>query len=125
MGEAWPPTLKAQPLYSAFRRTSESGLIRSENDAGPANVRRRYTATPDRAQWVIPSLTGTQYQTYLTFIETTLQGGALRVDMIDPLDDTVREARIIDPPGVATCLRPDPVAADRIWRVSFTLEFLP
>ena len=119
----WPVTLPPAPAPGAARQ-SQDARLRTPTDAGPAIVRRRYTAVPSVLSWTIPVLSGTQAQALEAFYETDLEEGALRFDMVDPLTKTVREMRFLTPPR-GTCFEPNPDASLRRWRYELDLEILP
>lgn len=120
---AWPGTLPAYPGLGGTRQ-QQSTLLRTETDTGPAIVRRRYTAATVNISWPLPALTGTQYAALMTFYNTTLSYGALRFDMIDPLDDSTVECRFLEPPAL-TAFYPASDPTKRYWGGSLVFEILP
>ena len=81
----WPSTLP-NPEYGWSEGEVEGMIIRSQNDAGVAKQRRRYTAVavPITSSIV---LTRDQFTTFRTFLETTLQY-VLAFDWVDMLTDS-------------------------------------
>lgn len=124
MGVPWPASLPAYPRVGVDY-VPQPGVIRSENDTGPVNVRRRYTAVVTNVNWTMPPLTGDELQIYRDFVTNDLAGGALKIDMIDPTDDVVKEVRIIDPPGRIVGIVPNDLKGPRLWSVTMQIEFLP
>lgn len=83
----WPASLPQKFLSSGFQRQYPDNRMRSDNDAGPAKVRRRsslnvYTISGSMV------MTQAQVDTLDTFINTTLGSGVLNFDFPDP-DDAV------------------------------------
>ena len=94
----WPATLPQNLLIDGFSKSPANLMIRSQMDAGPAKVRRRFTAGVKPIQGEI-KLTEAQLDTFKTFFNDTLIGGTLRFDWIDPDDGTTEvEMRFVEPP---------------------------
>lgn len=76
MPENWPDTLPQAWLQEGYQETLPEVMIRSEMDAGPAKVRRRFTAqvAPIKSKMV---LTAAQKGYLETFFNTTTAGGSL------------------------------------------------
>lgn len=102
---------------------SESGVIRTQMDAGPDKVRRRYSAVPTRFQTRM-TVDGDQKDTLETFFHDTLGEGALAFDRTDPRTDATEEFRFLDTPDFELRLGGNTPAA-RSWIVTLTLEKLP
>ncbi len=79
---AWPTSL---PAFDAqgFQESAPDNLLRTQMDAGPDKVRRRYTAAARGLQGTI-LLDETQYATFKTFHGTDLADGALPFTMTNP-----------------------------------------
>lgn len=90
----WPATLPQKPLLSDFERQAADRTIRSEVDAGPAIVRRRFHRGVDEFPWSA-YLTDAQRATFESFHDVSLEGGALAFDMPSPEDGTTIEVRIV------------------------------
>jgi hypothetical protein len=76
MPENWPDTLPQLCLQEGYQETLPEVVIRSEMDAGPAKVRRRFTAqvTPIKSKMRMNSA----QKVYLeTFFNVTTAGGSL------------------------------------------------
>lgn len=93
---AWPTTLPDELLMRGYSQTTADLLLRSSVDAGPAKVRRRFTAG---VQQVVGNLllTGAQLAYLRTFYDTTLLGGSLRFTWIEPVTKTAKEFRFTSP----------------------------
>lgn len=114
----WPATLPQKLNRARYSESPAMTTIRTSMDAGPDKVRRRFTAGVRPVQGQI-LLTETQLDTFKTFYNTTLQGGALRFDWDEPLDDTTAvEMRFTSEP-TWTELGPD------VYQVRLELEILP
>ncbi len=90
----WPATLPQKPLLADFEREAADATIRSEMDAGPAIVRRRFHRGVDDYPWSA-YLTDAQRTTFESFYQTTLRQGALAFDMPSPEDGATVEVRIV------------------------------
>jgi hypothetical protein len=114
----WPEALPRLFLLAGYSETVPDGLLRSENDAGPAKVRRRSSASIWEASGAM-SMSAAQYAAFRAFLDDDLGGGALPFEFPDQRAPTgYWLARI----------RPDSVEASRVgprWRVSFKVEVLP
>jgi hypothetical protein len=87
----WPGTLPASPNYG-WVETKLSNVVRSETDAGPAKVRRRYTRA-NRKMSLSMHLTTAQVATLDTFHTTTLADGTLRFDFVHPRTGATNSVR--------------------------------
>lgn len=96
-------------------------VARTEMDAGPPKVRRRFTAAVRNFE-VPYVLTGSERATFETFFVTTLKEGSLEFDWIDPLDLSTLTMRFREPP--AWTLRAGGGSA-AIWQTSLAIEVLP
>jgi len=93
-------------------------LIRSQMEAGPAKVRRRFTAGARLIECQV-RLTPAQVDLLDTFFDATIAGGALPFDWKHPGDGTAVTFRFVEPPGYT------PVARGTLWHASLRLEILP
>ena len=92
----WPSTLPA-PLTTGYTEEAPSGTIRTQMDAGPAKLRRRYTAAP-RPFSLSYRMTLAQVATLDTFYVTTARAGTLRFNWTNPRTGAACEARFLSPP---------------------------
>lgn len=114
----WPTTLPRQMMLDGQGENIPDGLLRSENEAGPAKVRRRSSATP----WELVGtfrMTNTQYDAFRAFVDATIAGGALPFEFPNQRDCAAYHLARIKP-GDVTASRVGPT-----WRVSIKLEILP
>lgn len=112
----WPSTLPL-PLQSGSSETPPKNAIRTEMDAGPAKVRRRYTAAA-RAFSLRYHMTAAQIGTFDTFYVTTSQGQSLAFTWNHPRTNDACEGRFI--PGSAQYS-----SIDHEGDVSVQIEILP
>ena len=113
---AWPQGLPQAPLIGHLERAPNL-VVRTSMDAGPAKVRRRFTAGV-RALTVTLILDDTQRMTLDQFFVETLAGGALSFDFRVPSTGQTKRVRIVGPPeyGLITPSK---------WRARLDLEVLP
>ncbi len=113
---AWPGILPAVPLLG-HRETAPDMVVRTEMDAGPAKLRRRFTAGVRKFQ-VPLVLSDAQVQALDNFFVTDTAGGSLRFDYMHPRTGAVIKCRFVAPPEY------DLVAPSK-WRATLSLEVLP
>jgi hypothetical protein len=118
----WPATLPQDLLAGASIGDDESRLT-TNMDAGPASVRNRFTAITQSVKGGL-ILTGTELETFNTFLRTTLQHGSLAFDWTDPSTGDSVSMRFKKKPQWA-CIKPAAAAADRYWTAEIELEILP
>jgi hypothetical protein len=115
---AWPGTLPTAPEGPGYQEQAPNVSIRTEMDAGPPKLRRRYTAgiRTFTFSWL---LSKTQVATLDTFFVTTLQGGSLSFDGLNhPRTGAATTWRFVAPPTYSY-LGPD------AWRCQTQVEVLP
>ena len=113
---AWPAALPDSPLLGHAEDFPDL-VQRTEMDAGPAKLRRRFTDTARLVQFPV-LLTDAQAAALESFYVTTLAGGALRFSLRHPRTNAVREFRFTAPPSV-TLITPGR------WRAALALELMP
>lgn len=113
MSANWPDTLPQAWLNEGYQETLPDVMIRTQMDAGPAKVRRRFTCqvTPIKARLL---LTTTEKGYLETFFNTTTAGGSLSFTFPHDGADVLRftKAPTFSKTGLA-------------WAVDFELEKLP
>jgi len=114
---SWPGSLPQKPLLDGNSEVPPKTTVRTQMDAGPAKVRRRFTAgTRDfNAEFIMSK---SQVATFDDFYINTINGGANRFDFDNPRTGTTHEFRIVDQPQYQK-IGPD------AFRVSMKLEQLP
>lgn len=118
---AWPASLP-QSQFRGLTDKRQKAVLRTPMDAGPAIVRRRFTAVYREVVTRIV-LNGTQRQTFDTFFITTLKEGSLPFDWTDPVDDTTVSFRFKEEPEWT--MRRGGTTANRIWEATLSFEILP
>lgn len=115
---AWPITLPQRVLADGYQEPLPEMTIRSEMDAGPAKVRRRFTAAVRTIRCQL-ALTAAQVTTLDTFYVTTLAGGSLSFDWVHPRTQATVAFRFAAPPQL------QPETGGSSWIASLELEILP
>jgi hypothetical protein len=115
---AWPASLPQLVAVAGYQESPPELALRSQMDAGPAKLRRRFTAGV-RPLAVRLDLDAAQVETLDTFYVTTLAGGALRFDWVDPRNQGAAELRFVRPPVFR------PTESDVAWTALIELEIMP
>jgi hypothetical protein len=92
-------------------------------DAGPPTRRNRFTANTTSISGEIV-IDGEQVEVLQEFFHATLRNGAMSFDWIDPRNDRAAVFAFASPPqytGIVGAEYP----AERLWRVSLSLEIQP
>lgn len=110
----WPTSLPQKPLAEGFAEATAPNVVRSENDAGPTNARRRYTVPVKRYQLRM-LFTTAQVATFETFFESTLASGVLPFDWVDPRTQSAESFVILERGSYEQAL-------PGYWYVSFAME---
>jgi hypothetical protein len=119
--ETWPVTL---PNYGSDVSVKDGeSLLISQNDAGPANYRNRFTAiTQDVKTSMVMS--GAQLAIFDTFFKTTLIHGSLPFYWTHPKTDETVTIRFKSKPEWKL-IKPAPDANSRTWMGQLDLEIQP
>ncbi|NNG04360.1 MAG: hypothetical protein HKM95_09700 [Inquilinus sp.] len=113
----WPAALPQDVLIAGYSEEVPETTIRTQMDAGPAKVRRRFSAGV-RKFAVTVALTRAQVQILDDFYLTDLQGGALRFDWTHPRTLAAVQFRFLTAPRYASQSQID-------WLAQLQLEVLP
>lgn len=120
----WPGTLPDDPLYG-WTEVPGDGLSRTETDAGPAKVRRRFSSTPSQfsIQFSMTKAQATRLMEFYTNASDAgsagTSGGALTFDGLPhPRTEADATWRFLSPPVITQD------AFDH-FRTSIKLELLP
>lgn len=118
MAELWPASFPQKFLVGSYQQGFGDGRLRSQNDVGPATMRRRSSATPDPLSGQMAFST-VQLDALKVFVKTTTAGGTLVIDF--PRQDGAGRilVRFADRLPTWTWLAPDK------WLVDFKFEILP
>lgn len=114
----WPLSLPQNPLQDGFSEDLPRLTVATEMDAGPAKIRRRFTAGVTKYQFEFV-MTLAQLNTFKTFYETTTQGGSVKFGFPDPYTTTLTDFRF-DTENV-----PQVKSDNGYYRVSVQMEKLP
>ena len=113
----WDNTLPQTLLVDGYGQSFPEVTIKSNMDAGPAKVRRRFTAGVEPVSGTMV-MTAAQLATFTTFYNTTLLGGSLRFSWTKPPAHTAAcEMRFTAPPSLTK--------VESNYEVSLSLEILP
>jgi hypothetical protein len=115
---SWPPGLPQLVAVEGYDEAPPDLTVRTQMDAGPAKVRRRFTAGV-RALSLQLDLDSAQVETLDVFFDATLQGGALAFDWVHPRTQAAATLRFVRPPVYR------PGASDAAWQAVLQLEILP
>ena len=117
----WPAGLPQQFFMGTTQADQESRLI-SQMDAGPASIRKRFTAFTQNVDAPIV-LTGAEKATFDTFYRTTINQGTDSFTWTDPTDDTSATLRFRSAPTWTAISGGSPSV--RLWQATLALEILP
>lgn len=113
----WPQSLPQVLLLDGYQEEPPNLVMRTEMDAGPAKVRRRFTAG-ERPIIGALHLTKAQVQTLDDFYLITLQGGSVKFDWSHPRTGAAATFRLRK-------IFPYEPAAPNEWRARIELEQVP
>jgi hypothetical protein len=115
---AWDSDLPQELFVNGYSQSPPNVTIKSEMDAGPAKVRRRFTAGVEPVSGTM-IMDATELAALDTFYNTTLLGGSLRFSWTKPPAHSVAcEMRFTEPP-TWTAIEPG------MYQVSMSFEVLP
>jgi len=114
---AWPASLPQSPLIAGFEEDVPETALRTEMDAGPAKLRRRFTASVRPIKYPL-ILTETQVATLDTFYVTTMQAGTLPFTHTHPRTGAAINARFTKAPKYQPF-------KDDLWTTILEWEILP
>jgi hypothetical protein len=132
MSASWPTSLPDKPVLGWTEKLGANS-IRSQNEVGPASVRRRGTSAP--STFSMPFiLTENQADTLMDFYQSTTASGVHKfTDLAHPRTDSSSvEWRFLSPPEISCSEKGtyfDPVSETSvntpIYTVTLALELLP
>lgn len=114
---AWPSGLPQIALGAEFEESADSALVRTQMDAGPAKVRRRYTAEVKRYRFTL-ILTTAEVATLETFFTDTIGLGSLPFDWLNQRTKATVSLRLVNRPSYREI-------AGGLWVTSLDLEYMP
>lgn len=112
---SWPNTLPACPEWQ-YSENYQDGRIRSDMDAGPAKLRRRFTVVVQNFSLQI-KLTSAQVDTIISFYDNTLEMGTATFKWFHPRTQDPASCRFVSRPAIS--------GMDGLYSVSFEMEILP
>ena len=114
---SWSTSLPQIPKVEGYSETLGNVVVRTQMDAGPAKVRRRFTAGVETFKCSM-ILLASQATTFDAFFNTTIQGGALSFDWNHPRTQSTGVFRIVGQPTLT--------AVDGgAYQLDFDMEQLP
>lgn len=118
MAATWPISLQDKLNEDSFSVEFGNTVLRSEMDIGPAKVRRRTTRPIDVYTCSI-NLYQSDYATFTTFFNTTLNGGINTFDFVDPFSGQLTTFRFLKPPSVS------PIGRAGWFKITMAWEKMP
>ncbi|MCC6426291.1 MAG: hypothetical protein IT435_05670 [Phycisphaerales bacterium] len=115
----WPVSLPQVPQLSPLDRQLGRMVIRTEMDAGPAVIRRRFTFAPERFNIAL-DMTAAQVATFVQFRDETSEGGALAFDWKHPTLRTDATLRFTSEPSIKPQATVD--STKPVYLVTFGVE---
>jgi hypothetical protein len=98
MPATWPSTLQDKLNEEGFSFNTGSTVLRSDNQMGPAKVRRVMTKSVDTISGTI-NLTTAQFSVFNYFFDTTLNGGVGTFNFVHPITGVLTVFRFTRPPS--------------------------
>lgn len=117
MAETWPTALQSKLNEASFSFEIGDTLLRTQNQMGPAKVRRLMTKSVDVLSGSI-DLTVAEYSTFFYFFDTTLNGGVKTFNFNHPITGSAEEFRFVGTPTFSSL-------GGGNFRVTFRWEILP
>ena len=114
----WPIDVNTDVSRDDYEEGFADVMIRSQTDHGPAKRRRRFTAAP-RELTVTHVFNETELDQFITFFDTTIQGGALSFSYPHPRTGETVTVSFTRTPEPAV-----PFGVDR-YKVRLELEIQP
>ena len=114
----WPATLPQEPLADGYSEQAPNTVLRSQMEAGPPKLRRRFTAGVRTIECQL-RLTPAEVADLDLFFTETVAGGSLPFDWKHPRTGTAQTFRWVEPPTYT------PLARGTRWRATLRLEILP
>ena len=113
----WPSSLPEAPLLQGFSETPPETVVRTQMEAGPAKIRRRFSAGVRRFTMQF-SMTQDQVAAFDDFFQNDCAGGSLAFDFTHPRTKQAHQFRFQTQP------RYEPLTNQR-YTVIVEMEQLP
>lgn len=113
----WPVTLPQKVKSEGFQEEVPNTLLRSEMDAGPAKVRRRFTAGVRNINLSL-NVSEAQVAILDNFFINTLAHGSVKFNWVHPRTQATVQFRFVSPPQYTHRTRD-------LWDAVLKLEILP
>lgn len=101
MAVAWPVSLQDKVNEDSFSYEVGETVLRSDMDVGPQKLRRISTRPIDKMTVSI-NVTVDQWQDFMTFYNTTTNGGTLRFEFNHPITQVLTEFRFASVPRTSS-----------------------
>lgn len=99
MAIPWPVSLEQYVDVESFNYKFGETVLRSDVDIGPKKLRRRFTR-PINTATVSFRLPMDDYNTFVTFFNTTSNGGVTPFELAHPITGVTKEWRFTGPPEI-------------------------
>ena len=113
----WPSY--AHILLDGYAVTRESALQRTDMEDGPPKQARTRARVMVRRAFTVRLDTKADYTSFMTWFSSTIDEGALWFDWADPVDGTVKQARIVASEGLQQTFVGTRMSQ---WRIPITIE---
>lgn len=110
----WPSTIQNFLSRDSFKYDFGETSIETEMDYGLKKKRRRFTKRVDELSCSIWLKTPTEYNTFNSFYDTTLNGGVDTFQFTNPISGNLEEFRFKDTPKL-TYIGGDTYKVDMNW----------
>lgn len=114
---SWPASLPEKPQIEGYRETAPELKLRTKMDAGPPEMRRRFTGGIRLFEFEM-ILTSAQVSTLDAFHDTDTKGGSLSFSWTFPRTGASCTARFVDEPEYRAI-------GGEYYRVGLNFEILP
>ncbi len=113
----WPAALPDSASWEDYQESMPDMVIRTAMDAGPAKVRRRFSAAPTSISGTM-LMNSSQVATLDAFFRDSTAGGSLAFSWTHPRTGAEVACRFLSPPQLRHVAGP-------LWRVELAIEILP
>lgn len=122
MPTSWPAALPQMPTVESYDSSPADATLRTDMDAGPAKVRRRFTSGPEtmtvRLMMTATQLNAASPNGFHAFFVTDTSYGATEFTWVNPRTGSAATCRFIGAPAYSPL-------GGTAWEVRFRMEVLP